>query len=167
MANFLNKIFSSGASDLIGTVGEVVDKVTTTKEEKMQLENEFVKAEQEYQLEMKKLSVEEQRIIFQDVDSARKRETAVQTSEHATKLSKNISPILALATTAIAFTLFYFVIFKKDVFDQSVKDIVLYILGVLSAILTQIYSYYFGSSQGSANKHRMIENLQNKSIKQL
>ncbi len=53
-------------------------------------------------------------------------------------------------------------IFKKDVFEQSVKDIVLYVLGVLSAILTQIYSYYFGSSQGSANKHKMIESMQNK-----
>ncbi|MDA3882997.1 MAG: hypothetical protein PF481_06910 [Bacteroidales bacterium] len=161
-ANILAKIFSSEASDLIDSVGKVVDNVTTTKEEKLQLNNELEKSEQNYQLEMQKLTVEEKQLYYQDVDSARKLGTAVQTSEHASKLAKNVSPILALATTAIAFTLFYFVIFKKDVFDQSVKDIVLYILGVLSAILTQIYSYYFGSSQGSANKHKMIADMQNK-----
>ena len=32
------------------------------------------------------------------------------------------------------------------------KDIVIYILGVLSAAVTQILGYYFGSSKGSADK---------------
>jgi flagellar basal body-associated protein FliL len=32
------------------------------------------------------------------------------------------------------------------------KDILIYILGVLSAAVTQILSYYFGSSQGSKDK---------------
>lgn len=159
MGNVLSKIFSSGATDLIGAVGKIVDNVTTTKEEKMQLENELKKSEQQYQVEMKKLSVEEQRIIFQDVDSARKREATVQTSEHATRFSKNISPILAIFTTAITFTLFYLVIFKNSTFDPGIKDIVVYILGVLSTILTQVYSYYFGSSQGSSNKNSIIQGL--------
>lgn len=36
------------------------------------------------------------------------------------------------------------------------KEIMLYILGVLSAIATQIYAYYFGSSKGSARKDETI-----------
>ena len=32
------------------------------------------------------------------------------------------------------------------------KDILIYILGVLSAAVTQILSYYFGSSVGSKDK---------------
>ncbi len=36
------------------------------------------------------------------------------------------------------------------------KEIMLYILGVLSAIATQIYSYYFGSSRGSAIKSETL-----------
>ncbi|MGQ0708998.1 MAG: hypothetical protein ACT4NV_04535 [Rhodoferax sp.] len=36
------------------------------------------------------------------------------------------------------------------------KEIMLYILGVLSAIASQIYAYYFGSSRGSARKDETI-----------
>ena len=43
----------------------------------------------------------------------------------------------------------------KEKQDQRtmVKDIMLYILGVLSSILTSIFSYYFGSSKSSSQKN--------------
>ena len=44
----------------------------------------------------------------------------------------------------------------------SQKEIILYILGVLSALLTQIYSYYFGSSRGSSRKDETIANFHKK-----
>ena len=34
--SILTKIFSSGASDLIGSIGGVVDNLTTSKEEKLE-----------------------------------------------------------------------------------------------------------------------------------
>jgi hypothetical protein len=40
--------------------------------------------------------------------------------------------------------------------NATQKDLVVYILGVLSAVVTQIFSYYFGSSQGSARKTDQI-----------
>jgi hypothetical protein len=36
--------------------------------------------------------------------------------------------------------------------DASRKDILIYVLGVLSAVSTQVASYYFGSSSGSKEK---------------
>jgi hypothetical protein len=36
------------------------------------------------------------------------------------------------------------------------KQILTYILGVLSALLSQVYSYYFGSSTGSADKSKTL-----------
>ena len=42
---------------------------------------------------------------------------------------------------------------------SSQKEIILYILGVLSAIVSQIFSYYFGSSKGSARKDETIAQL--------
>jgi uncharacterized membrane protein (DUF106 family) len=157
--SFITNLFSKGATDLVGAVGKVLDDVVTTKEEKIHLEYEMRKSEIEFQIEMKKLSIDEQRMVLEDISSARQREVAVQTSEHASKLSKNVAPYMALATVFITLLFFYILIFKPESITKDSRDIVLYILGVLSTILTQIYSYYFGSSAGSADKARTIASM--------
>jgi hypothetical protein len=101
-------------------------------------------------------------MILGDISSARQREVQVQTSENATKLAKNVSPFLALGTTFITLLLFFILIFRPGTVPEASKEIILYILGVLSAILSQIYSYYFGSSAGSAEKSRTIAQMQSK-----
>jgi hypothetical protein len=159
---FISDLFSGGAGKLVDSVGSVLDNVLTSKEEKMQLENELKKAEMTHELELEKLSVAEKQLVYQDIDSARKREAQVQTSEQATKLAKNISPLLALGTVVLTFSLFYILIFKPAAVESQGRDIVLYILGVLSAVLGQVYSYYFGSSQGSAAKSKMLNEVINK-----
>lgn len=154
--SFLTDLFAGGASKLVDSVGSTLDKVITTKSEKMQLENEIKKAEMDYQLELQKLSVEERKMMYQDLSSARTREEVIQQSEHATKLGKNIASYLALGASILCFALFYILIFKSEMLEGGKKDVVLYILGVLSALLTQIYSYYFGSSAGSAAKSQTL-----------
>ena len=149
--SFIKDLFSGGANTLVDSVGKVLDNVITTKEEKLQLENEIRKSEMQFQLDLKKLSNEEQQMMLGD-SSARQREVQVQTSEHASWMAKNIQHSLAAGTTLITLLFFYILIFKPDSITEESRDIVLYILGVLSAILTQIYSYYFGSSAGSAAK---------------
>jgi citrate synthase len=160
--SFLSNLFSGGASTLVDSVGKVLDNVVTTKEEKMQLENEIRKSEMQFQLDMKKLSNEEQQMLLSDLNSARQREVQVQTSEYATQLAKNVAPYLALGTTVLTLTLFFFLIFSTQDLPAQKKDIILYVLGVLSAILTQIYSYYFGSSAGSAAKSKTLANITEK-----
>jgi len=160
--SILSDLLAGGASTLIDSVGNTLDKVITSKGEKMQLDNEMRKAEQDYQIQLKTLSVTEQKQIFEDIASARQRESTVQTSPNATKLSKNISPILAMGTTLIAFILFFVLIFYKEQLTDEKVNIILYILGVLSAIVTQIFSFYFGSSMGSSAKSDFIHQMQNK-----
>jgi hypothetical protein len=138
----------------------VLDNVITTKEEKMQLENEIRKSELQFQLDLKKLSNEEQQMMLGDISSARQREVQVQTSEKASWMAKNIQHAIAAGTTLITLLFFYILIFKPESITSESKDIVLYILGVLSAILTQVYSYYFGSSAGSAAKSVTLAGLQ-------
>jgi len=160
--SFLQDLFSGGASTLVDSVGKVLDNVVTTKEEKMQLENEIRKSEIQFQLDMKKLSNEEKQMMLGDISSARQREVQVQSSQYATQIAKNVAPFLALGTTILTLVLFYFMIFSKQQLPPDKKDIILYVLGVLSAILTQIYSYYFGSSAGSAAKSYTLANIQEK-----
>ena len=159
---FLKDLLSGGAGSLVSSVGNVLDNVTTTKEEKLQLELEQQKAEHQYQLDMAKLSKEERQMFLQDTQSARQMAMTVQTSKDAPWLARNISPIMAMGTTILTFFLFYIVLFRKDAIGQDSKDVILYILGVLSAIVTQIYSFYFGSSQGSSDKNKMLQDLNNK-----
>jgi hypothetical protein len=159
---FLQDLFSGGASNLVSVVGNVLDKVTTSKEEKMQLDLEMKKADMQYQIDLKKLSSEEQKMMYGEMDSARRREVDVSSSQYSTKLAKNVGSFLALGTTALSFLLFAGIIFNR--IDQESKEVIFYMLGVLSAIITQIFSYYFGSSQGSAHKSQSIENMFNKGI---
>jgi hypothetical protein len=160
--SILSDLLAGGASQLVDSVGNTLDKVITTKGEKMQLDNEMQKAEQDYQIQLKTLSVTEQKQVFDDINSARQRDSTVQTSANATKFSKNVSPILALGTTLFAFILFFILIFYKDQLTEEKVNIILYILGVLSAIVTQIFSFYFGSSMGSSDKSEYIHRFQNK-----
>lgn len=145
--NLISKIFA-GTKDgrLVSSIGSIVDNLTTTKGEKMQLDLELRKAEWDYINEARRLENEERRLILQDKDSARKMHRQVQISDKANRLNKNVSAYLALITTALSFALFFVILFFPEQLQERGKDIIIYILGVLSAIVTQVFSFYFGSS---------------------
>jgi len=50
----------------------------------------------------------------------------------------------------------------KKIAENGVKDIVIYILGSLTTISTQVAAFYFGSSQGSKDKQKSIESIASK-----
>ncbi len=157
--SILTQIFSKGASNLVDSVGKVLDNVITTKEEKQQLDNELVKAEMQYNLEMQKLSNDEKQMMLGDISNARSREVQMMQAENNTRLNKNLMPFMALGTIALVLGLFFVLIFTPSAIKAESKDVIIYILGVLSAVLTQIYSYYFGSSAGSADKQRTLNTI--------
>ena len=103
-------------------------------------------------LEEDKLDLAELKLRLKDVNSARDRETAIATSKDAPLLNKIVTPVLALGIVGLTFILFGVVMFDASPVEASRKDILIYVLGVLSAIATQIVSYYFGSSAGSKEK---------------
>ena len=108
-------------------------------------------------LEENKLDLQELDMRLKDVDSARDRETAIATSDKAPLLNKIVTPVLALSILLLTFILFGVVMFDNAPVEASRKDILIYVLGVLSAIATQIVSYYFGSSQGSKDKGEQLK----------
>lgn len=108
-------------------------------------------------LEDNKLDLQELDMRLKDVDSARDRETAIATSDKAPLLNKIVTPVLALAILTLTFILFGVVMFDNSPVEATRKDILIYVLGVLSAIATQIVSYYFGSSQGSKDKGEQLK----------
>ena len=153
--SFISNLFSGGVGQVVDSIVKGIDNVVTTKEEKQQLDNEIRKAEMQYNLESRKIDLEEKQAVLQDVNSARVMASNIQTSSNATNLSKNVAAYLALGTVFLTFVLFFVWAFAEV--TQSQKEIVLYILGVLSAIDTQIFSFYFGSSQGSKDKQATLD----------
>ena len=95
----------------------------------------------------------------EDRSSARDREAQIATSADAPIINKVITPVLAGVVLVLSFLLFGVLVFDNDIIDPSRKDIVIYILGVLSAIDTQIIAYYFGSSNGSVQKTDFMEKI--------
>ncbi len=156
MPNFLNKIFSGGAGQVVESVANVVDKFVQTKEEKDAANLELQKVLNSH-LEVIEQEVTKQLEVYQkEMDSARNREIQIATAEKAPLINKIVTPVLALIVVLLTFILFYVLMFKQV---GNEKDIIIYVLGVLSAVCTQIVSYYFGSSQGSAQKQSQIDKL--------
>jgi hypothetical protein len=114
----------------------------------MEHEEELLKL----RLEEDKLDLAELELRLKDTDSAREREVQISTSDKAPLLNKIVTPVLALSILLLTFVLFGVVMFDNTPVESSRKDILIYILGVLSAIASQIVSYYFGSSQSSKDK---------------
>lgn len=162
MANFLTGLFSSGASSLVSAVGDAIDKVVTSDEEKKELENELAKATMQYEIEMASLGLQEKQAYLADIDSARANQSRVQESEHASWLAKNVHPLLAFSIMGLTFILYTVVIYgstKEGFLRPETKDIVIYILGALTTVATQVVSYFFGSSSGSADKSKALNAL--------
>jgi hypothetical protein len=132
--------------------GKVVDRIWPDATEAQKAEASARIAEMAHNEGLFKAEVDDRK-------SAREREAAVATSEFAPALNKAVAPILALGTVVLSFLLFGLVVFYGDVIDQNRKDLAIYVLGALTTVLTQIISFYFGSSSGSVQKTDYIEKM--------
>ena len=123
-------------------------------------------AQMQHEEELLKLKLEDNKLVLQeldmrlkDTDSARKREAEIATSEKAPLINKIVTPVLALGVVALTFILFGFLLFDDSPVEPSRKDILVYVLGALTAISTQVISYYFGSSIGSKDKSAQLDKV--------
>jgi DNA-binding IclR family transcriptional regulator len=133
------------------SIGEkVLDKVMPDPNAKAEAQAKLMEMAQKGQLA-------ELEAMGKEMDSARKREIEIATSEFAPMLNKIVTPILALGTVALTFILYGIIIFT-DVDEQS-KDILIYVLGALTSAVTMVLGYYFGSSAGSKEKDSKIKDL--------
>jgi len=135
--------------------GKVVDRIWPDATEAQKAEASKVIAEMAHDESMFKQEVA-------DRASARDREASIAVAEYAPMLNKIVTPILAGGTVVLSFLLFSLVLFDSDAIDPNRKDLIIYILGALTTVVTQVISYYFGSSSGSVQKTDYIEQLTKK-----
>ena len=136
------------------SIGEkVLDKVLPDPEAKAKAQATLMEMAQKGQLAELEAHVKE-------MDSARKREIEIATSEFAPTINKIVTPILALGTVGLTFLLFGIIVFA-DVKPEA-KDIIIYVLGALTSAVTMVLGYYFGSSQGSKEKSMQLDEILDK-----
>jgi ABC-type siderophore export system fused ATPase/permease subunit len=111
----------------------------------------------ELTLKLKELDLEYAKLEQQDRDSARRAYSEVATSEYASKLDKAVVPILALGTVGLSFFLIGVLIFINVPQDQ--QQMVIFALGFITGSAGQVLSFYFGSSQGSKDKTKEIQEM--------
>lgn len=171
--------------------GVDLGKPSFTEEDRQKLNQFQAEHEEELlrlQLEDNKVGLEETKAYLEDIASARQNQVAIQTSGEAPWYAKAIQPTLAIITVVVTFGLFaMFVAWGgaeilmgangQPVVDANgkaitiermtgtQKDLVVYILGVLSAVVTQIFAYYFGSSRGSEAKNDTLTQMLDRTVK--
>ena len=133
------------------SIGEkVLDKVIPDPAAKAEAQAKLMEMAQRGQLA-------ELEAMTKEMDSARRREIEIAVSANAPFLNKIVTPILALGTVGLTFILFAVIIFT-EVNAQS-KDILIYVLGGLTSAMTMVLGYYFGSSAGSKEKSKQLDEL--------
>jgi len=139
------------------SIGEkVLDRVMPDPQAKAEAQAKLMEMAQKGELAQLEADVKKMEIEMKDRDSARGRESAMAAAD-VHPITKNINSILSLGVITLSFILFAILIFIEV--KPAAKDILIYILGVLSAAVTQILSYYFGSSAGSKEKSKQLDDL--------
>jgi hypothetical protein len=113
----------------------------------------------EMAMKLKELDLEYAKLEAADRDSARNREIEIAKSD-VHFITKNITSILAIAILTGALIIPMLVFFVD--FPDSQENILIFVLGSLFGIATQVVSYYFGSSQGSKDKTKEIQGMMKK-----
>ena len=133
------------------SIGEkVLDKVLPDPEAKAKAQATLMEMAQKGQLAELEAHVKE-------MDSARKREIEIATSQFAPTINKIVTPVLALGTVGLTFLLFGIIVFAEV--KPEAKDIIIYVLGALTSAVTMVLGYYFGSSQGSKEKSLQLDEI--------
>ena len=102
-------------------------------------------ADQAFAVQMKELGIKEEQLHAGDRASARTRETATGDSATPRVLAAvGVLGFFGVLGWVLAYGL------------PAGGEIVLILIGTLTAIVTQVYAYYFGSSAGSARKTALL-----------
>jgi hypothetical protein len=108
----------------------------------------------QYQQAVMNQELEFEKLYIADLDSARKRDTAIKV---AGKDNKRADWLAALCI-AVVVSILGIVIFRSDI-DEFAKGVITTILGMFLQQLNAIYSFEFGTTRSSTVKNNTIDDL--------
>jgi hypothetical protein len=157
--SFISQLFSGSAADIVGKVGDALDNLTTSKEEKLQAEVELKKVELQHEVQMRASDVEEQKNRMDDTKSARQMQVAALAQDD--KFTKRFTAYLTIGSIILSFGYIFCITFIA-IPEQSLRfaDTILGV--VIGLVIGTIYTFWFGSSSGSSQKTDAIINSMKK-----
>jgi len=156
MSNFLSQLTSFLGGGIVKDVGGVLDDLITSNEEKAITEIELIKAKgaieakiQDYELRIKELTFEADKLILEDKKSARHMQiSALQQSDRFAKRYLYIlSTIVVLAAIGFGVALMF-----VEIPEENKRTVELFADGFILAAVGSVMQFFFGSSKGSDDK---------------
>jgi len=157
------KLGGSRGAEIASRVVEAAEIVTGHKDPKAALDamREDQAKLHELKLRLIELYDTESQREADDRASARAKEIAIATDQHAPMLVKVVPAVLSLGVVGMSFVVFLVLMFAS--IDSQNKDVVVYVMGALNSAMTMILGYHFGSSKGSKDKDDAIAAMARKS----
>ena len=167
----LKGIISGKGPELVKAVGEGLDNLFTSKEEKAILDNKRVEIDNllaekimTHEENMENLVIKKTEIYLADTQDARMNNTKIQESEKASWLAKNVGYMLDLFLGLIWGTVTIFIIAKafKVIHNDADMTAVLSIYGTITAVFMISLQFHRGTSKGSEDKSKELKEMRNK-----
>lgn len=156
IGSVLSNIFSGGAKDIVDSVGNAIDKLSTSKEEKEALKIELLKEVNRNIEALQASTVRETELQLADVASARDREIQINQTDKGSWLSKNVGSIIALAVFIFMIVLYILALIGTL---KSGDNITFLVISSITNIAVMVASYYFGSTKGASDRQTNQDKL--------
>lgn len=160
LANILKTIAPTLATAVVGPMGGlVVSKIAKELgvEDTLESVTETLKNSTEARLKVKDLELKELELANQNTDSARKMNSEIQSSEHASFLAKNTAYLIDIGVVSATLFLSWFAFIKGVPVEN--KELVYMALGSLITLCGTVVNFHRGSSQGSKDRANEIKKL--------
>lgn len=153
MAGVLGKIFGAGIGEIIKPIGDIIDNVTTNKEEKAKAQAEIEKILTDKITRMEELSNEIEVAYLNDVADARSMQKAAITSNDSFTRRFVYYFIIAWSLFSMAFLI---AVTFFPIPPESVRfaDTILGFL--LGTAIASVFNFMVGSTRGSEKKNETI-----------
>lgn len=159
----LSTIFSGGASELVKSVGSVIDNLTTSKEEKeaakLALQQEINRHSETIEAEANKIYEAE----LKDMQSARDANARIQESDKASWWAKNTAYFLDVFIGLVWGSITIFIAAKALKLVGANMDMtgILSLYSTVTAVFMICLNFHRGTSAGSAAKQKQLDRMIN------
>ncbi len=164
LPGFLTNLFGGKAADIAANITDGLDKLFTSKEEKLEAQLNLEKEINRHFEEVAKMAQTEVDAYLKDTQDARSNNTAIQNSDKASWMAKNIAYVIDIILTVLwsSVTVILFLkIFKIAATEVDMISLMA-LHGTVTAVFMTVLNFHRGTSKGSEDKSKELKELKSR-----